>query len=149
MIPKFLAQLDKKRLTLEAPERALIFHSPENVFYYLQRLKNTIEVVIRQPKSLRSLQQNRYYWGVIVEILSQHTGYEPEEVHEMLKSKFLLRFARINEENIPYTLSTTKLSTKEFKEYIEKIQMWAAEELGIILPDPQEIDIEEEKNGYK
>ena len=37
----------------------------------------------------RSNQQSRYYWGIVVQILSEHTGFTKDEVHELLKRKFL------------------------------------------------------------
>ena len=39
---------------------------------------------------------------------------------------------------MPKVKSTTKLSTKEFNEYIEQIQVWAASEHGVVIPDPNE-----------
>ena len=82
----------------------------------------------------RSSPQNRYYWGICVEILSEHIGFTPEETHEILKHKFLNP-----KEAMGYSIypNTTQLDTREFNQYIEKIQRWAAQELGCVIPDPQ------------
>jgi len=44
-----------------------------------------IEINIEKSQKKRSSFQNRYYWGVIVAMLADHTGYTKEEMHEILK----------------------------------------------------------------
>ena len=85
--------------------------------------------------TLRSNPQNRYYWGVCVEIISDHTGFTPEEIHEVLKHKFLTPKERMGQQIYP---NTTQLDTREFNLYIEKIQRWASESLGLVIPDPNQ-----------
>ena len=84
--------------------------------------------------TLRTTKQNKYYWGVCVEILSEHIGFTPEETHEILKHKFLNP-----KEAMGYSIypNTTQLDTREFNQYIEKIQRWASMELSVVIPDPQ------------
>jgi hypothetical protein len=92
---------------------------------------------IKRFRKNRTSQQNRYYWGVIVDILSKELGYEPDEIHIMLREKFL----RIHDERYPdfvLAKSTSRLSTQEFNEFKENIQRWAAQKLGIYIPDPSE-----------
>ncbi|HEY9874610.1 MAG TPA: hypothetical protein V6D12_14315 [Candidatus Obscuribacterales bacterium] len=90
----------------------------------------------------RSNSQNRYYWGVIVEILSEHTGFTREEMHEILKHKFLKTFGIMNTNNGPQeferTKSTTELSTKEMEEFLSQVRVWASAELGCWIPEPNE-----------
>ena len=105
---------------------------------YLKGLEQqVVEVVIRKYKSKRSNEQNSYYWGVVLDILSKHTGYESDEMHEILKFKFLRK--RINNE-VEYVQSTTKLNTAEMEEYLEKIRRWAAIELFCTIPLPNECE---------
>jgi hypothetical protein len=96
-----------------------------------------VEVVIRKYKSKRSNEQNSYYWGVVLDILSKHTGYESDEMHEILKFKFLRK--RINND-VEYVQSTTKLNTAEMEEYLEKVRRWAATELSCNIPLPNECE---------
>ena len=93
-----------------------------------------VEVIIRKPKTSRSTLQNSYYWSVVVELLANELGYDKDELHEILKYKFL----QSNAMGMPYIKSTTKLSTGEFEEYLSKIKRWAAEFLHIVIPDPNE-----------
>ena len=81
----------------------------------------------------RTNSQNRYYWGICVDLISEHTGFTPEEVHEVLKHKFLSPKERMGENIYP---NTTQLDTREFNLYIEKIQCWASMELSLVIPDP-------------
>lgn len=94
-----------------------------------------VEVVVRKIKAKRSENQSRYYWGVVLELLSKELGYDQDEMHEILKYKFLQSHAM----GMPYVKSTTKLSTGEFEDYLSKIKRWAAEFLHIVIPDPNEV----------
>lgn len=94
-------------------------------------------------KKERSNNQNRYYFGVIVDILSDHTGFTRDEVHEILKSKFLRRTMWIPKktgimEMSVISYSTTELTTVQFEKYLSEIREWASLELGINLPEPNE-----------
>ena len=98
-----------------------------------------IEIILRKRKKQRSDQQNRYYWGVVIDILGKTFGYEPEEMHNALRFKFLQIDSAI-QPGLISAQSTTKLSTVEFMDYIAKIQRWAAQEFQIYLPDPNEAE---------
>lgn len=91
----------------------------------------------------RSTPKNSYYWAICVALVREglkDLGHDvsAEETHDWLKSKFNYKEI-INEstgevERIPR--STTELSKTEFAEYISKVQIFAAEFLGVIIPDP-------------
>jgi hypothetical protein len=99
-------------------------------------------ITIERVKATRSSQANRWYWGVIVQMLSDHTGYTPDEMHSVLKAKFIpKRFAVANgngeiQDELVIGGSTAILNTVEFSEYCEAIRMWAAESLSVVIPDP-------------
>lgn len=102
-----------------------------------------IEIIIRLAGK-RSSPQNRYYWGAMLPIVKEGlkgVGIEmsKEQTHELLKYKFLKREFVTNDGDILQIIgSTTELSTKEFNEYIESIQIWSAEYLNVNIPDPNE-----------
>lgn len=91
-------------------------------------------------KKIRSNPQNRYYHGVVVPILSEFLGYTNEEMHEVLKHKFLRLMAffptKSGGENVWITKSTADLDTKCFEEYLSQIRIWASSEIGCYIPDP-------------
>lgn len=47
-----------------------------------------VTVRVQTASRRRTSQANRYYWGVILAILSEDTGYEPDELHEYFKKRF-------------------------------------------------------------
>ena len=92
----------------------------------------------------RSEPENRYYWGVVVTILRNELGeHSKYVVHEMLKSMFLKEIHHIETvhgvKEIEAPKSTTELSTAEFEDYLTSIRQWASMELGIFIPEPNEI----------
>lgn len=98
----------------------------------------------REFKKERSNPQNRYYWGVIVEILSEHTGFTKDEMHEVLKHKFLRKSLWVVKkgglmELSVISYSTTELTTSEMEDYLSQIRIWASEDLGLVLPLPNEV----------
>ena len=103
--------------------------------------KNVV-ITMGEQKKRRSLNLNSYYWGVAVKLLSEHTGYDKDEVHEVLKSMFLRTKYKINGVWIDGTKSTTKLSNQEMNEYLEQVKRFASSTLGTYIPDPNEVDYE-------
>ncbi len=80
----------------------------------------------------RSVQQNRYYWGVVCKLVADHTGYSPDEVHQIFTNMFL----SYNKKGHKFTESTTRLNTQEFEWYMEECRRWAAMELQVYIPNP-------------
>jgi hypothetical protein len=95
-------------------------------------------VYICDDKRQRSLEQNAYYWGVVVKMISDHTGYNSDEVHMKLCFLFNSEFLEVKGKHYRQGRTTTKLNTKEFTEYLEQIRIWASTELWIDLPEPGE-----------
>lgn len=94
-------------------------------------------------KPIRSTQQNRWLWGVCYKMIAEHTGYSADEIHELMKHRFLRHFIDIETRNgieqLETVKSTTQLNTIEFNSYTTQIQQWASIELGISIPDPNEV----------
>jgi hypothetical protein len=135
MIPIFTGKVNSPN---DAPYSTIFYYDSLKLKKYLTPLNGqTVEVIIRKPKTKRSDLQNNYYWGVVLEILSKELGYDQDELHEILKYKFLKIESTLGME---YIRSTTKLTTGEFEEYLEKIKRWAAEFLGINIPNPNEAE---------
>lgn len=99
-------------------------------------------ITIERKHAHRSQQQNRYWWGVCVHLVSEHTGYHPEEIHELAKQMFLPKAVALADGNGEvvgeYVLggSTVRLNRLEFGEFIERFRQWAAETLGVVIPNP-------------
>lgn len=102
-------------------------------------------LTIERQKKKRSLYQNSYYWGVIVPLVKsglteQGWRVTTTQVHEDLKKEFNL-IEIVNEKNgeIKRVIgSSTEMSTSQMMDYFAKISQWAAEYLGINIPEPNE-----------
>lgn len=98
-----------------------------------------------EPRRKRTLNQNSYYWAVVVPIVKdalRDAGYDdvktPDDVHMILKSTFLKKQIpnRKTGEFLEVTGSTAELTTKEFREFIDEVGKWCAEYLSVCLPAP-------------
>jgi hypothetical protein len=133
---KHFATVIDGKLTLLAP----------NLFKEAVRLLDGKDVTLTiERSSKRSSQQNRYYWGGIIPVVQygmQQLGVKMsnEQVHELLKFKFLLEDVVTEDgEILMQTIgSTTKLNTIKFNEYIDDIREWSLEYLGQDIPEPNE-----------
>lgn len=133
--PKFLAINEKGKLK--------IYDRPK-FDEYLQTLPDKVFIVVKSAKEreIRSNEQNRYYWGVVVELISEHTGYTKDEVHEILKALFLSRPIEIGGKEVLISKSTASLNTKEMEEYLEGIRVWAVDKVGLSIPEPERVEDE-------
>ena len=119
----------------------LILGNPDHFKSELQKLKgkNRVFIVVDEEKPSRSNNQNKYYWSVVIGTLSNELGYTADEMHEVLKEKFLpKKEVELLGDKIKIG-SSAKLKTDEFEKYLEDIRRFAAEKLNIIIPLPNEI----------
>lgn len=90
-------------------------------------------ITIVQHRERRSPEQNALLWAIYSEI-GKETGNEAEDIHEAMKFRFLPPVQiEIGGEYIPVPPSSRKLDTKEFSEFVERVQAFAASELGIVV----------------
>ena len=137
---KYFGKVDDGKLTI---------FSRNDMVSGLQNLGSGFVQIIIRLAGKRSSPQNRYYWGAMLPIVKEGLkgvgiDMSKEQTHEMLKYRFLKREFVTSDGHILQSIgSTTELSTKEFNEYIESIQIWSAEYLNVNIPDPNEqIEIE-------
>ena len=130
--PLLPARIDKGRI---------LYGDPVQYSRVLSALEGQeVSVSIKPRHKSRSDRQNKYYWAVCVELLAGHTGYSRDEMHEVLRGKFLSDSKSIAGEDITYSHSTTELSTVEFEEYLSHIREWASVKLNVFIPTPNEIE---------
>lgn len=103
---------------------------------FIQRLSADKQwtVSIRPYRKKRTLDQNALIHGWFA-IIARETGNDPGDVKEALKTEFLPpRFVELNGKTVEVRRETSKLDTKELAEFANRIQAWAAQEFGIVLP---------------
>lgn len=104
-----------------------------------------VEIVLRPLKLTRSQQANRYYFGVVLKYIAEETGHHAEELHEFFKDEFLTPKVIRLEDDAGGAIerkihpSTTKLTTKEFAEYVDRVRDFALHRLNIVIPTPEEM----------
>jgi hypothetical protein len=101
-----------------------------------------VEIEVTLRRATRSVLQNAYYWGVVVHLVSEYTGFAPDDMHEWFKAKFIPKRLAVCDgngeiqEELVLGGSTRKMNKLEFGEYMESIRQWAAETLDVVIPDP-------------
>lgn len=92
-----------------------------------------LAVEIKPEKSKRSLNQNGLYWSLLQQIAEQAwvdgRQYNADVWHEAAKRQILGLVDLPNGQTMGRSSAT--LSVGEFAEYIEKVEAWAASELGV------------------
>lgn len=112
----------------------------QTIVDYLNRLPEgkAFEVSIRLHKEKRSNPQNNLYHSWL-NIICKETKNDHETVHKALAKMFLgVEVSEFGGQRIAKVKSTTTLNTEEFTEYLNNIEAFAATELGIILPHPDD-----------
>jgi hypothetical protein len=123
----FHGQIIAGKIVLEAPVQFDALRNKLN--------GQRVDVILKKQVRKRSNPANAYLWGCVYKLLAEFCGYEPEELHDAMKMKFL----RIHEDtDLPSIRSTAKLNTVEFAEYVEQVRRLAAE-MGCYIPDPGEV----------
>jgi hypothetical protein len=121
------------------------------VIAYIEKLTEgkTYSVSISQKREVRTLPQNKLYW-LWMRCISDETGNDKDDLHEFFKTKFLGSVpTQVLNEVFDKPRSTTKLNTKQFTNYLDLIQSFASAELGIILPNPEDLYFADFYERYK
>jgi hypothetical protein len=101
-----------------------------------------VTITVAAKRATRSALQNAYYFGVCLRLLSEHTGYTVDELHEYCKQRFnaktvcLVDADGVVKDESRVGMSTAKLNRITFGEYCEAIRIWAAADLDVRIPDP-------------
>lgn len=95
---------------------------------------------IEPEHSIRSIRQNNRYWGVLVPLAGHYLSktrdvpLSKEQVHFVIASAFL----GCDETELGLApMATRTLTTKQFSEYCDRIELWLAEK-GYPVPQPGE-----------
>ena len=105
----------------------------------LQRIVKSLKpkrhvMEIYEYKRNRSAEQNAYMWGVVYKLISDETGYTPDEVHQLMAERFL----GYEKNGHTFVRSTTSLNTAEMEEYLSAVRMFASSDLHCYIPLPNE-----------
>lgn len=100
-------------------------------------------VKIVQHRERRSVDQNSLYW-LWLACISDETGEDKDDLHDLFKQKYL-GFQQKNifpgrefGTTVYKELTTTRMDTLEFTQYLKKVKGFALHFLGIVLPEPED-----------
>jgi len=106
--------------------------------------KKVIVELTEYEEHKRTVYMNRYYWGVIIKMITVALNelgweYEKDHTHEFLREQFLTDVIvnKITGKQRTILLSTSNLSVKKFGEYMERCIKFASEELDFMIPIPK------------
>jgi len=113
-------------------------NNKEQFYDYIRNFEGkVIQVLVRKYKTSRTIKQNDYYWGCVVQKLANKLGYTKEEMHAIYGQLFLI----IERNGMKFVRSTTSLTSDEMSKYIKQIQQWASEVHNFYIPDSDEIEV--------
>lgn len=84
----------------------------------------------------RTLNQNAYYYSVIVPLFMDVTGYSRRTAHEKLAKMFLTEY----KDSKGRVKSTADLTTIEFENYLQDIRIHLYHDYRVITPWPNDVD---------
>lgn len=117
--------------------------------FILQTIPNgTYTVTIAKQLKRRTLPQNALMWMWFA-CISQETGQPLDDVHDTYCALFLSRPAiNAHGEEVRVYRGTSKLNTDEMTDFMNRVQLDAAE-MGIRLPRPEDEYYQEFENEYR
>jgi len=133
LTPVFLARVE---------EGKLVFEQTHRVRRHVRSLEGKlVEVVIRRLRSLRSIQQNKYWHAVPVTIMSEYMGEDHMATHYALLGEcFGYHWNEKLYKEIPNRGSSSALTVEDFSHLIEWCPPWALHEYSVEIPLPNECE---------
>jgi hypothetical protein len=136
MTPKFQATIIDGRIKLSRGEGALYKD------YLLTLEGKDVQITIEKYRHTMSEQQRRYYFAVVVKMIADDTGQDYDTIHEFLKHNFAPRKKITIKKGVAQWIPqcTHELFREDvFDHFIEPVRAWASSELGIVIPDPNQV----------
>lgn len=105
-------------------------------------------VEIKRKTKPRTIPQNSLMW-MWYTCMAESTGQDKEDFHDYYRAKFLKRHVMVK--GCPYTVigSTTKLTTEQMTDFLERVKADAASEFGITLPLPEDQNFQSFVSEYR
>ena len=101
-----------------------------------------VHATFKREPSRRTLDQNAYYWGLVVPTIAEWSGHDDEEIHEAMKELFLrprsVDFPGTETAAVSVSASTAALTIEEFSAYVDRIVRWAGDQ-GLHVPVAGEV----------
>lgn len=109
---------------------------------YLRGLEGKqLEEIIQKPIKSKTLQQLRYFHGVICVLASETSGYTKTEVKGLLKGEFLTQYIESpTGKKVPWVPSLADLKKDEMSNFIDDCVILCARHWSCIIPPPEMVN---------
>lgn len=120
------------------------------IFKDIHNLNTSVRIEYKPVKSKRSINQNDYYWGVVIPTIANYIGDFNKDTHETLLDIFAPKKEHANKITGEITfknIRSSEMTTAEFTEYLEKIFIFTETELNLNIPRPSEYGRNQQDGG--
>ena len=125
-----------KVVTMKKEGERLVFDT-ELPYIFSTLANGTYHITIKKASQKRSIPQNDLMWMWLA-CIERETGTPKDDVYMYYCKKFLMKTISIGSRQERIYNTSSKLSSEEMTEFLNKIQADAAAELGITLPQPED-----------
>ncbi len=101
----------------------------------------SVDIIVRKPIRGRSLAQNDWFHAVPVALLSEYWGENVEATKLLILGEKFGWHDTKDGHRFPMKPSSSALTVEEFSQLVDWLPAWAAQEFGVIIPLPSEVDI--------
>jgi hypothetical protein len=105
-------------------------------------------LTITKRRERRTLSQNALLW-MWLRCIAEDTGNTTDDLYDVFCSKFLRKRVEVNGDVVECCKTSSQLNTGEMTVFLDNIQVYAASELGITLPNPEDRNFEVFFQQYK
>lgn len=115
--------------------------------FLASKVGDLITLDLEKVYSHRTIQENKYFHGVVIPILADYWWYdirikeEMEAVKDILYAEHLtskVRLSRDRRRKFTVTRRSSDLNTKEFEKFMQDIRDWAKLKFNVTIPEPNE-----------
>lgn len=101
----------------------------------------TAYLTIQPIRKIKTNEQQRYYRGVICARLADHWGLTNQEAHEAIGNEFLQYRPFPGGPRLIRTTALDEWNTIEWEKFMSRVRMWASQEHGVYIEEPNEVDL--------
>ena len=139
--PKFYGEIKKGRFTFTDPQQKNRYE------LYSSRYPNDTEMEITISKKFKRRSQgapgeftnfNGYLWHVVLRMIGDEIGeLDLDQVHAW--TQIAVGNCNIMKDGTKVPKGTSEMSGGEFSDYCQRVRVWAAQELNLTIPEPNEV----------
>lgn len=97
-----------------------------------------LRLIVTSDEKKRNAEQNRFYWGVALRDISEQAWIDGKQYDKDTWHEYFARMFGVSDEItlpdgeiITRRKSTTQMTVGEFSTYVNQVQAWAANHLGV------------------